>query len=313
MILPRRPTQGVISERNFLRKRAIVRGMSADGFTSGPPPGARPDWTIDQGWDGYTPAEHQVWITLYERQTALLEGRACDPFLKGLEALDLHRSGIPDFTRVNAELNRLTGWSVVAVPGLVPDEVFFDHLANRRFPAGQFIRKPDELDYLREPDIFHDVFGHVPMLTDPVFADYMAAYGRGGQRAMQLGQLGNLARLYWYTVEFGLLQTPQGARIYGAGIVSSRTESIFALDDPSPNRLGFDLERVMRTPYRIDDFQQVYFVAPSLQALRDVTLRDFGALYVWLADQGDIPIATVLPGDQVFTRGTQAYVHASAG
>jgi phenylalanine-4-hydroxylase len=149
--------------------------MSADGFTNGPPDGANADWTIDQGWSRYSPAEHQVWITLYERQAALLPGRACDPFLKGLEALDLHRAGIPDFTRINEELNRLTGWSVVAVPGLVPDEVFFDHLANRRFPAGQFIRKPDQLDYLQEPDIFHDVFGHVPMLTDPVFADYMQA------------------------------------------------------------------------------------------------------------------------------------------
>jgi phenylalanine-4-hydroxylase len=284
--------------------------MSADAFADGPPPGARADWTIDQDWSAYTPAEHQVWVTLYERQTALLEGRACEPFLKGLEALDLRRSGIPDFARINVELNRLTGWSVVAVPGLVPDEVFFDHLANRRFPAGQFIRKPDELDYLREPDIFHDVFGHVPMLTDPVFADYMQAYGQGGLRAMQRGQLANLARLYWYTVEFGLLQTPQGARIYGAGIVSSRTESIFALDDPSPNRLGFDLERVMRTPYRIDDFQQVYFVAPSLQDLLDATLQDFSAIYDRLARASDVPIAAIEPGDLVITRGTQAYANS---
>lgn len=281
--------------------------MSADGFGKGPPPGARPDWTIDQGWEDYSPAEHDVWITLYERQTALLPGRACDPFLKGLEALDLHRSGIPDFARINTELDRLTGWSVVAVPGLVPDEVFFEHLANRRFPAGQFIRKPEELDYLQEPDIFHDVFGHVPMLTDPVFADYMQAYGRGGQRAMQLGQLANLARLYWYTVEFGLLQTPQGARIYGAGIVSSRAESIFALDDPSPNRLGFDLERVMRTPYRIDDFQQVYFVVPSLHDLLDATLQDFGPIYARLAQASDIPIEAILPTYRVINRGTQAY------
>jgi phenylalanine-4-hydroxylase len=281
--------------------------MSADGFTNGPPEGARSDWTIDQGWSAYTPTEHQVWITLYERQAALLHGRACDPFLAGLEALDLHRAGIPDFARINEELNRLTGWSVVAVPGLVPDEVFFDHLANRRFPAGQFIRKPDQLDYLQEPDIFHDVFGHVPMLTDPVFADYMQAYGRGGQRAMELGQLHNLARLYWYTVEFGLLATPQGLRIYGAGIVSSRAESIFALDDPSPNRLGFDLERVMRTPYRIDDFQQAYFVIPSLQALLDATLQDFAPIYQRLAKAQDVAIETILPTDKVFTAGTQAY------
>jgi phenylalanine-4-hydroxylase len=286
--------------------------MSADGFTQGPPPGARPDWTLDQGWEAYSQAEHDVWITLYERQAAMLPNRACDPFLKGLEALDLHRAGIPDFARVNVELQRLTGWTVVAVPGLVPDEVFFDHLANRRFPAGQFIRKPDELDYLQEPDIFHDVFGHVPMLTDPVFADYMAAYGRGGQRALQLGQLHNLARLYWYTVEFGLLQTPTGVRIYGAGIVSSRAESLFALDDPSPNRLGFDLARVMRTPYRIDDFQQVYFVVPSLQALLDATLQEFAPIYQRLARAEDIGIEAILPSDTVITRGTQAYAKAKA-
>jgi phenylalanine-4-hydroxylase len=281
--------------------------MSADGFTTSPPPGARADWTIDQGWESYSQAEHEVWITLYERQTAMLPGRACDAFLRGLDALDLHRSGIPDFTRINEELQRLTGWSVVAVPGLVPDDVFFDHLANRRFPAGQFIRKPDELDYLQEPDIFHDVFGHVPMLTDPVFADYMQAYGRGGQRALDIGMLPNLARLYWYTVEFGLMNTSEGLRIYGAGIVSSRTESIFALDDPSPNRIGFDLERVMRTPYRIDDFQQAYFVIDSIQTLQAVTLQDFAPIYDQLENASDIGIAEILPGDTVFTRGNQAY------
>jgi phenylalanine-4-hydroxylase len=311
-IFPPYLVQTANSERNFPSKGAILAGMSADGFNHGPPPGARADWTIDQDWAGYTDAEHRVWMTLYERQTKLLPGRACDPFLKGLEALDLNRSGIPDFERINVELSRLTGWSVVAVSGLVPDEVFFDHLANRRFPAGRFIRKPEELDYLQEPDIFHDVFGHVPMLTDPVFADYMQAYGRGGLRAMQRGQLANLARLYWYTVEFGLLQTPQGARIYGAGIVSSRAESIFALDDPSPNRLAFDLERVMRTPYRIDDFQQVYFVIPSLQALLDATLQDFGAIYDRLEQASDVPIAAVLPTDHVITHGTQAYATARA-
>ncbi|MDP3854639.1 phenylalanine 4-monooxygenase [Phenylobacterium sp.] len=281
--------------------------MSADGFNSSPPPGARADWTIDQDWAAYTTAEHQVWLTLYERQSRLLPGRACDAFLNGLDALDLHRGGIPDFSRINEELTRLTGWSVVAVPGLVPDEVFFDHLANRRFPAGRFIRKPDELDYLEEPDVFHDVFGHVPMLTDPTFADYMQAYGQGGLRALGRGQLHNLARLYWYTVEFGLLQTPEGLRIYGAGIVSSRAESIFALDDPSPNRLGFDLERVMRTPYRIDDFQQVYFVIPSLQALLDATLQDFGRLYERLTRLPDISIEAIEPSDEVFTAGSQAY------
>jgi phenylalanine-4-hydroxylase len=273
--------------------------MSPDGFEGAPPPGARPDWTIDQGWDDYPDAEHRVWVTLYERQATLLPGRACDAFLKGLEALDLHGRGIPDFARVNAELRRLTGWTVVAVPGLVPDAVFFEHLANRRFPAGRFVRRPDQLDYLQEPDVFHDVFGHVPMLTDPVFADYMQAYGRGGRRALGLGRLPNLARLYWYTVEFGLLATPQGLRIYGAGIMSSHAESLFALDDPSPNRISFDLERVMRTPYRIDDFQQVYFVIPSLRALLDATQQDFGPIYARLAQAADVPITAVLPQDRV--------------
>ena len=274
-----------------------------------PPPGANADWTIDQAWDQYTDVEHQTWLALYERQMGILPGRACDAFLRGLDALDLHGEGIPNFRVMNEKLKALTGWTVVAVPGLVPDEVFFDHLANRRFPSGQFIRKPDQLDYLQEPDIFHDVFGHVPMLTDPTFADYMEAYGKGGQRAAELGMLQNLARLYWYTVEFGLMETPQGLRIYGAGIVSSRTESVFSLEDPSPNRLGFDLERVMRTLYRIDDFQQVYFVIPSLEHLLAETTQDFGPIYARLKNAGEIPIEAILPSDKVYTRGTQAYAN----
>ena len=286
--------------------------MSADRFASGPPEGARADWTIDQGWERYTHGEHQVWVSLYERQAALLEGRACEPFLRGLKALDLHGPGIPNFCEMNRKLRQLTGWTVVAVPGLVPDEVFFDHLANRRFPAGRFIRGPDQLDYLEEPDVFHDVFGHVPMLTDPTFADYMKAYGEGGLKATRLGKLHNLARLYWYTVEFGLLDTPEGLRIYGAGIVSSHAESEFSLQDPSPNRLGFDLLRVMRTAYRIDDYQQVYFVLPSLQRLLDDTLQDFGPLYEQLGRLPDIAIDAITPDDQVFTRGTQAYAKARA-
>jgi phenylalanine-4-hydroxylase len=275
-----------------------------------PPPGAAADWTIPQGWDAYTAEEHQTWVTLYEQQMKILPGLACDQFIKGLDALDLHGGGIPDFRRMNEALNRLTGWTVVAVPGLVPDDVFFDHLANRRFPAGQFIRKPDQLDYIQEPDVFHDVFGHVPMLSDPVFADYMQAYGKGGARALRLGQLQNLARLYWYTVEFGLMQTPEGLRIYGAGIVSSKTESVFSLHDPSPNRLGFDLERVMRTLYRIDDFQQVYFVIESLEQLLADTQQDFGPIYQRLKGADDLPIESILATDKVYTHGTQAYAHA---
>src|SRR5271165_6656361 len=230
------------------------------------------DWTIDQGITEYTAEDHCTWVTLYERQAALLPGRACDEFLAGLGALDLHGTGIPDFCALSEKLQALTGWRVVAVPGLVPDHVFFEHLANRRFPASRFIRSPQQLDYLPEPDVFHDVFGHVPMLTHPVFADYMQAYGKGGQRALsEFGALKNLARLYWYTVEFGLIEKPEGLRIYGSGIVSSRAESIYSVESPSPNRIGFDLERVMRTEYRIDDFQESYFVIGSFDELFEET------------------------------------------
>ncbi|HWE44605.1 MAG TPA: phenylalanine 4-monooxygenase [Caulobacteraceae bacterium] len=273
-----------------------------------PPPGAAADWTIPQSWDAFTAEEHATWVTLFERQMKVLPGRACDAFMKGLDALDLHTGGIPDLERkLNPALHALTGWSVVCVPGLVPDDVFFDHLANRRFPAGQFIRRPDQLDYIQEPDVFHDVFGHVPMLADPVFADYMEAYGKGGLRALDLGQLHNLARLYWYTVEFGLIEEAGELRIYGAGIVSSAAESKFALESPSPNRIGFDMTRVMRTPYRIDDFQQVYVVVPSFERLRSETLQDFGPIYAALKGADDIPIDAILPTDKVFTRGDQSY------
>lgn len=272
-----------------------------------PPEGAAEDWTIPQDWGAYTDVEHQTWDTLYARQMKILPGRAAEVFFDGLKALDLNTGGIPDFAVMNPKLQALTGWTVVCVPGLVPDEVFFDHLANRRFPSGQFIRRPDQLDYLQEPDIFHDVFGHVPMLTNPDFADYMEAYGKGGQRAARMGMLPNLARLYWYTVEFGLMKEAGQLRIYGAGIVSSATESVFSLEDASPNRLGFDLERVMKTLYRIDDFQQVYFVIESIERLKRETLGDFSPIYERLKGADDIVIDTILPADEVFTRGTQAY------
>ncbi len=273
-----------------------------------PPEGASADWTIDQHWDRYTAEEHATWDTLFARQAKLLPGRASDAWLKGLDVLRLDKPGIPDFAALSERLMKLTGWQVVAVPGLVPDDVFFDHMANRRFVAGNFIRRPDQLDYLQEPDVFHDVFGHVPMLADPVFADYLEAYGKGGQRAMQHDALKYLGRLYWYTVEFGLIAEPEGMRIYGSGIVSSFSESRFALDDPSPHRIGFDLARVMRTEYRIDDFQQNYFVIPSFDELLRATVEtDFAPLYEELKAQPDIPVAEIVEGDEVITRGTQDY------
>ena len=216
------------------RPAAAKHGLAAG--EAGTP--QRSDWTIDQGWERYTAEEHAVWKTLFERQTRLLPGRACDEFVAGMRDLPIGPDRIPDFRRMSDVLMKRTGWQVVAVPGLVPDDVFFEHLANRRFPSGHFIRKPHELDYLEEPDVFHDVFGHVPMLMNPAIADYIQAYGVGGLRAHKLGLLDKLARVYWYTVEFGLLRQHDGLRIYGAGIASSRTESVFALDDRSPNRIA---------------------------------------------------------------------------
>lgn len=278
-----------------------------------PPPGAAADWTISQDWDAFTADEHAMWDRLFARQSEMLPGRAADAFLRGIDVLKLEKPGIPDYRELNARLMAATGWQVVAVPGLVPDDVFFDHLANRRFPAGNFIRTPQQLDYLKEPDVFHDVFGHVPMLADPIFADYMVAYGEGGLRSLQFDALKQLARLYWYTVEFGLIRESGGLRIYGAGIVSSYAESVFALDSDSPNRIGFDLARVMRTDYRIDDFQQNYFVIDSLDQLLDTTVNtDFAPLYAANAALPPIPIADILPDDTVITRGTQDYAAAKA-
>jgi phenylalanine-4-hydroxylase len=264
----------------------------------------RPDWTIDQGWSRYTREEHAVWKTLFERQSRLLPGRACDAFLQGMQDLPIGAEQIPDFERLSETLMKKTGWQVVAVPGLVPDDVFFEHLAHRRFPAGHFIRKPHELDYLEEPDVFHDVFGHVPMLMNPVIADYIQAYGVGGLRAKRLGVLEKLARVYWYTVEFGLVKQPDGLRIYGAGIASSATETVFALEDDSPNRLRFDLERVMRTRYRIDDFQETYFVLDHLDDLLELARIDFAPLYERVAVGVEFEPGDVLPSDGVVTKGT---------
>ncbi len=285
--------------------------MANDTHVLSTPPEGAPDWTIPQNWADYTAEDHATWDTLFARQSKLLPGRASNAWLRGLDVLKLSKPGIPDFEELSERLTKLTGWSVVAVPGLVPDDVFFDHMANRRFVAGNFIRRPDQLDYLQEPDVFHDVFGHVPMLADPVFADYLAAYGRGGQRALGLDALKYLGRLYWYTVEFGLIAEPEGLRIYGSGIVSSYAETRFALDDPSPNRIALDLARVMRTEYRIDDFQQNYFVIPSFEELLRLTVEtDFAPLYEELKALPDIPVARIEPGDVVITDGTQDYANA---
>jgi phenylalanine-4-hydroxylase len=233
--------------------------------------------------------DHWVWDTLFARQQALLHGRAVKEFEESLEVLHLSRPGIPNFDELNEKLTKRTGWQVVAVPGLVPDDVFFEHLANRRFPAGNFIRKANQLDYLEEPDVFHDVFGHVPLLAQPTVADFMQELGVLGRQAMELGQLHRVARLYWYTVEFGLALESGKPRIYGAGILSSFGESHYSLESAKPHRLAFDLRRVLRTSYRTDSFQQSYFVIDRFDDLLQlVREQDFASLCAELNCSSDI-------------------------
>lgn len=264
----------------------------------------RPDYTLDQPRHLYSPEDHGVWRDLFRRQAAILPGRACDEFLAGLDGLGVAADGIPDFERLSDILEKTTGWRIVAVPGLVPDEVFFGHMAERRFPVTWWIRRRDRIDYIQEPDVFHDIYGHVPLLMNPVFADYMQAYGRGGLKAARLGALHHLARLYWYTVEFGLIETPAGLRIYGSGILSSKSESVFCLDSAAPNRIRFDLRRVMRTKYRIDTFQKSYFVIRGFDELFAATRPDFTPIYAGLAQLSDLGAAETVPQDDIVTRGT---------
>jgi phenylalanine-4-hydroxylase len=258
------------------------------------------DYVIDQGWADYTELDHATWRKLFERQSRLLPDRACGEYLRGLHDLGVAAGGIPDFERLSETLGRATGWRIVAVPGLVPDDVFFGHLAERRFPATNWIRRPEQMDYLQEPDVFHDVFGHVPLLMSPVFADYLQAYGRGGLKALALGALAKLARLYWYTVEFGLIRREdEGLRIYGSGIVSSHSETLYCLEDPRPNRVLFGRVRVMRTEYRIDDFQECYFVIDGFDQLFEATRPDFTNHYRILERMPDLKPGEVLAEDRL--------------
>ena len=261
---------------------------------------------VQQPYQSYAPADHETWATLFRRQRALLEGRACEEFLENMQRFGISDGGIPRFEDLNAVLAKSTGWEIIGVEGLLPELTFFDHLANRRFPVTWWIRKPEQLDYISEPDLFHDLFGHVPLLMNPVFADYMAAYGRGGVKAHAIGPeaLVNLTRLYWYTVEFGLIRTDEGLRIYGSGIVSSGGESRYCLESEAPNRLGFDLLRVMRTRYRIDTYQKTYFVIDSFEQLMAATKPDFVPYYEELKALPAIPAGEVLDSDLVITRGS---------
>ena len=261
---------------------------------------------VEQPWDSYSAAEHAVWARLFERQREVLKGRACREFLENQERFGMSAHAIPRFDELNRVLRPATGWELVGVEGLLPELTFFEHLANRRFPVTWWIRKPEQLDYISEPDLFHDLFGHVPLLLNPVFADYMQAYGAGGVKAHGVGPeaLVNLTRLYWYTVEFGLIRQDDGLRIYGSGIVSSRGESIHCLESAAPNRIGFDLERVMRTLYRIDTYQKTYFVIDDFAQLFEATRPDFTPLYARLREQASLPAGDVQSDDRVLQRGS---------
>jgi len=246
------------------------------------------DYTCPQNYAAYTPADHDTYRRLYERQTALLPGLACDEFIAALPSLGV-KNRIPRFEEINDKLTPATGWEVVAVPGLIPEVPFFTLLANRKFPVTDWIRKPEEFDYIVEPDVFHDLFGHVPLLFNPVFADHMQAYGAGGLKAHALGACEQLSRLYWYTIEFGLIQQTDGLRAYGAGILSSSGELAHAIKSPEPRRIALDLLRTMRTRYKIDSYQQTYFVIDSFQQLFDMTAPDFTPLYAQLRSLAELP------------------------
>lgn len=266
------------------------------------------DCIIDQGWENYSSEDHAIWGALFERQQKTLKGHVCQEYLDGLEALGIGPEGVPNYEKMNQRLRKLTGWEVVAVPGLVPGRPFFQMLANRQFPAGTFIRTREQLDYLEEPDIFHDVFGHVPLLTNPAYADYMAAYGRVGLDAITHKGVKFLSRLNWYTIEFGLIRKPEGIQIYGAGIASSYGEAKYVVEDPSANHLGFQLERVLRTGYYIDDFQASYFVIDSFDDLFEVIENnDFVALFDKYRPEPTLTPFEILPSDTVIRQGTGRY------
>ncbi len=285
--------------------RAVNNGVAPVTYGHGerPPRGdyarARADYTCGQDWAAYSAADHDLYRRLYERQATQLSGLACDEFIDAIGQLG-SPAQIPRFDALSEKLQRATGWEVVAVPGLIPEEAFFSLLSQRRFPVTGWIRKPEEFDYVVEPDVFHDLFGHVPLLFNPMFADYMQAYGAGGLKASRLESCENLARLYWYTVEFGLIETPAGLRAYGAGILSSAGELRHSVTSREPQRLGFDLERIMRTRYKIDSYQATYFVIDSFKQLFEATAPDFEPIYARVAERPELTADERLPTDRVF-------------
>jgi phenylalanine-4-hydroxylase len=263
---------------------------------------------IEQNWDKYTPQDHKTWGTLYNRQLETLKGKICQEYLDGLKTLHLTPDEVPNYEKMNRYLRAATGWEVLPVPGLIASRPFFSMLANKQFPAGTFIRTPEQLDYLEEPDIFHDVFGHVPLLSNPAYANYMQEYGKGGLLAMDHKGVKYLARLNWYTIEFGLILSGGDFKVYGAGIMSSFGEAKYVMNNASPNVLKFNLERVLRTGYYIDDFQATYFAINSFDALfKECVERPFLPLYADFNQKPQLSPFELLEGDQVLRRGSGEY------
>lgn len=289
--------------------KAVNAGVAPVTYGEGtrPPRGdyarARADYTCEQDYAQYTAADHDTYRRLYARQVQQLPGRACDEFIAAVAQLGAP-DRIPHFDDISERLMRATGWQVVSVPGLIPEEAFFALLAARRFPVTDWLRKPEEFDYIVEPDVFHDLFGHVPLLFNPVFADYMQAYGAGGLKASRLDACELLARLYWYTVEFGLIATPQGLRAYGAGILSSAGELTYSVGSAEPERVAFDLRRIMRTKYKIDSYQANYFVIDSFDQLFEATAPDFTPIYREVRALPTVEAGQVLPGERRFSPNT---------
>lgn len=283
----------IVDKSDFFK---TVAEKSDSGALRGDYSSADENYVVTQNWASYTPEQHALWRKLYERQAKLVPGRACDVFLDSLAKLDA-AEGIPQFERTSEALFKATGWQLVAVPGLVPDSTFFEHLANRRFPVTVWLREPHEFDYIVEPDVFHDFFGHVPLLFNPIFANHLQEYGKGGLKALTLDGLKFLARLYWYTVEFGLIESPQGLRIYGAGILSSGGEVEYCLTNSKPNRIPFDAVRVMRTLYKIDTYQETYFVIRDFEQLFNDTAPDFTPIYAALSQMESFPANNLSPDE----------------
>lgn len=259
---------------------------------------ARDDYSVEQSWHRYSEDDHALWRRLWQRQSELVRDYACPEFIHGLKLIET-ADRIPDMNRISDMLEQRSGWRLVAVPGFIPDAAFFQHIANRRFPVTVWLRKPEEFDYLIEPDIFHDFFGHVPMLAQPEFAEYVHRFGQQGLAAIEQGTLPYMARLYWFTVEFGLLRTAQGLRAYGAGILSSPGETVYSVEDARARRVRFVLERCMRTSYRIDDFQQTYFVVDSLQELVQAMSGDLAPVLRGLSALPDFAPEHSYDGDEL--------------